>query len=153
MVQGFDFSLDTNGELMLNPETWDIHHKMDNDLRIQLAYNRIKSVSTNWFIDEIGANLESLIGQPCNRDTAEAGKLLITQQLTFDSLWEQEEILIKATINNMINITYNIYFKIKDKDTDDTYSYELIADIDLVKGVRIRYGWEPKYDRIKYKNI
>lgn len=153
MVQGFDFGLSTGGELVLNQSTWDIQAKMDNDLRLQLAYDRIKSVSTNWFIDEIGANLESLIGKPCNEAAAETGKTLIMQQLTFDSLWDPEEIFIKATIVDMINITYNIYFKIKDASTEDTYSYELIAEIDMVKGVNIRYGWEPKYDRIKYKNL
>ena len=153
MVQGFDFGLSTGGELVLNQSTWDIQAKMDNDLRLQLAYDRIKSVSTNWFIDEIGANLESLIGKPCNETAAENGKTLIMQQLTFDSLWDPEEIFIKATIVDMINITYNIYFKIKDASTEDTYSYELIAEIDMVKGVNIRYGWEPKYDRIKYKNL
>lgn len=153
MVQGFDFGLSTGGELVLNQSTWDIQAKMDNDLRLQLAYDRIKSVATNWFIDGIGANLESLIGKPCNEDAAETGKTLIMQQLTFDSLWEPEEIFIKATIVDMINITYNVYFKIKDASTEDTYSYELIAEIDMVKGVNIRYGWEPKYDRIKYKNL
>ena len=153
MVQGFDFGLNTGGELVLNQSTWDIQSKMDNDLRLQLAYDRIKSVSTNWFVDEVGANLESLIGKPCNETAAEAGKTLIMQQLTFDSLWDSEEIFIKATIVDMINITYNIYFKIKDASTEDTYSYELIAEIDMVKGVNIRYGWEPKYDRIKYKNL
>lgn len=153
MVKGFDFGLDTSGELVLNSNTWDIQAKTDNDLRLQLAYDRIKSVTNNWFIDKIGANLESLIGKPCNQDTAELGKTLINEQLTFDSLWDSSEIFIKASIIDMIHLTYNVYFKIKDESTEDTHSYEIIADIDLVKGVNIRYGWEPKYDRIKYKNL
>lgn len=153
MVKGFDFGLSTGGDLVLNPETWDIQAQTDNNLRLQLAYDRIKSVTTNWFMDDIGANLEALIGKPCNEDTAEAGKELIMHQLTFDSLWGTDEIFIKATIVDMINITYNVYFKIKDISTEDTYSYELVAEIDMVKGVKIRYGWEPKYDRIKYKNL
>lgn len=153
MVKGFDFGLSTSGELVLDPQTWDIQRKKDNDLRIQLAYNRIKSVTNNWFIDNVGANLESLIGKPCNRDNAEYGKNLIMQQLTFDKLWNNNEIFVKATIINMFNITYNIYFKLQDEATEDVYSYEMIAEIDLVKGVNIRYGWEPRYDRIKYKDI
>ena len=44
----------------------------------------------------------------------------------------------------MVNLVYNIFFKIKDETTEDVYSYEIIADIDLVKGVHVRYGWEPK---------
>lgn len=153
MVKGFDFGLSTSGELVLNQDTHDIEAKMDNELRLQLAYDRIKSVANNWFIDHVGADLESLIGKPCNKELAEAGKYLIIKQLTFDKLWDESEIHIKAAINDMINITYNVYFKIKDESTEDTSSYEIIAEIDLVKGVHIRYGWEPKYDRIKYKNL
>ena len=153
MVKGFDFGLSTDGELVLNPDTHDIQAKIDNELRLQLAYDRIKSVTTNWFIDQIGANLESLIGRPCNSEMAEAGKAFIMQQLTFDNLWDVSEIHIKATIKDMISIIYNVYFKIKDESTEDTSSYEIIAEIDLVKGVNIRYGWEPKYDRIKYKDL
>ena len=153
MIQGFDFKLNTKGYLVLNTDTWDIEKQTDDDLRLQLAYDRIKSVSTTWFIDEIGANLESLIGQPCNKTMAEAGKQLISQQLTFDNLWDEEEFFIKATIEDTMSITYNIFFKITDETTEDTSSYEIIATLDLVKGVNIRYGWEPKYDSIKYKNI
>ena len=143
-IIGFDFSLDTTGELVLDEETHDIKPSTDNELRLQLAYDRIKSVSTNWYIDHIGANLESLIGKPCNQFYAQNGKSLIIQQLTFDSLWDSSEFFIKASIISMTSIEYNIYFKIRDTETDDTYSYEIVATIDLVKGVNIRYGWEPR---------
>ena len=150
MIQGFDFGLSTSGELVLNENTHDIQAQMDNDLRLQLAYDRIKSIKNNWFIDEIGANLEFLIGKPSNKETAEYGKNLIYEQLIFDKLWNEDEIYIKANIINAVHFEYNVYFKIKDDSTDDTYSYEIIAEIDLVKGVKVRYGWEPKYDRIKH---
>ena len=144
MIQGFDIGLDTTGELVLDENTHDIKARVDNNLRLQLAYNRIKSISTNWFIDNIGADLESLIGKPCNKEYAEAGKGMIMKQLTFDGLWDSSEIHIKATIVDMIHLQYNIFFKIKDESTEDTSSYEIIAEIDLVKGVKIRYGWEPR---------
>jgi hypothetical protein len=151
MVQGFDIGIDTTGEMILDSSIHDILSKEEEELRLQLTYNRIKSVTENWFRDEeVGANLESLIGRPCNVATAENGKNLISHQLLFDKLWDEKEFFIKCTINNMINLVYNIYFKIEDKETDDTFSYEIIAEIDLVKGVKIRYGWEPKYDRIKH---
>lgn len=153
MVQGFDFGISTSGELVLDSDTFDIERKTDNDLRVQLAYDRIKSVTNDWFIDQIGANLESLIGKPCNQEYAEMGKTLILNQLTFDSLWDREDVFIKANIKDMINITYNVYLKIIDKEIEETYSYEIIAEIDLVKGVKVRFGWEPRYGRIKYKNI
>ena len=143
-IQGFDFGLDETGELLLNTNTYDILAKTDNDLRLQLSYDRIKSVTNNWFIDGIGSNLEYLIGKPCNEEYAEYGKTLISNQLTFDELWQSEEFFIKANIISMVNLVYNIFFKIKDETTEDVYSYEIIADIDLVKGVHVRYGWEPK---------
>jgi len=144
MVKGFDFGLDEQGELIIDEETHDILAKTNNDLRLQLAYDRIKSVSTNWFIDHIGADLESLIGQPCNEQFAEYGKKMITQQLVSDRLWDEEEFFIKASIKSIMSIEYNVYFKIVDEQTEDTYSYEIIATLDLIKGVNIRYGWEPK---------
>ena len=145
MVQGFDFGLDLTGELMLDKDSsLDIQTKSKDELRLQLAYDRIKSVSTNWFVDNIGADLESLIGKPCNVDTAESGKTLIGHQLTFDKLWEEEEFFIRAQINSNTEIEYNIFFKIKDEETEDIYSKELVAVIDLIKGVHIRYGWRPR---------
>lgn len=150
MIEGFDFGLDTSGELIIDQDTSDILKQTDDNLRLQLAYDRIKSVSTNWFIDHIGANLESLIGRPCDVQHAEEGKSLIDTQLTFDKLWDDKEFYIKANINSNTSITYNILFKIYNKDSEETYSYIIEATIDLVKGVFIRYGWEPKYDSTKY---
>lgn len=145
MVQGFDFGLDLSGELLLDKNTsLDILKKTENDLRLQLSYDRIKSVSNDWFEDHIGADLESIIGKPCNENTAEHGKELINEQLTFDQLWEEEEFFIKANIKSNMCIEYNVFFKIKDSETEDTYSFEISATIDLVKGVSIRYGWEPR---------
>jgi hypothetical protein len=143
-IQGFDIGLDTTGEIVLDNNTFDIKAQMNNDLRLQLAYDRIKSVSNNWFIDNIGANLEALIGKPCNKQNAEAGKAMITEQLTSDGLWDSTEFYIKSNIESMVHMEYSVFFKIKDEKTEDTFSYEIIATIDLVKGVNIRYGWEPR---------
>ena len=152
MIQGFDFGLDLSGELLLDEDdNLDILKKTENDLRLQLSYDRIKSVSTNWFEDHIGADLESIIGRPCDTSTADVGKNLIDKQLTFDDLWDEDEYLIKAKIKNDFTIEYNIFFKIKDEEADEVYSYEIDAIIDLIKGVHIRYGWRPrKNDSIKH---
>jgi hypothetical protein len=144
MVKGFDFGISTEGELLLDPDTYDIKRKTENELRLQLAYDRIKSVANDWYIDNIGSDLELLIGKPCNQEYAEKGKAMIASQLTFDKLWDQEEFYIRSIIHSMTNIEYNIYLKIIDSDTGDTYSYEINATIDLVKGVNVRYGWEPR---------
>lgn len=144
MPTGFDFEITTEGEVVVDKESHDISKVVDDNLRIQLAYDRIKSISHNWFVDEVGADLEELIGKPCTEDIAEWGKLKILKVLTVDDLWEEKNILIKAEIKNNINITYSIYLKIYQSETEETYSHEIIAELDLVKGVFIKYGWEPR---------
>lgn len=144
MVDGFDFGFTVDGEIILDSETHDIAHKTDDSLRIQLAYNRIKSVSTTWYIDEIGADLEEIVGRPCTEDIAEYGKTKIYNSLIYDELWDSDDIYIKAEILNNTMIVYSVYLKIYQSETEDTYSYEIVAEIDLIKGVNIRYGWEPR---------
>lgn len=144
MINGFDFGITSDGELIIDSNTHDIALSEHDTLRIQLAYNRIKSVSHNWFVDEIGADLEELIGKPCTEDIAEYGKLKITEELIKDDLWNKDDIFIKSEIKSNTNITYNIYLKIYQSSTEDVYSYEMEAELDLVKGVFIRYGWEPR---------
>lgn len=144
MIEGFDFGFTSDGELVIDNISHDINNTVNDDLRIQLAYNRIKSITHNWFVDEIGANLEELIGKPCTKETAEYGKEKIINELIFDELWNKDDIYIKSEIKNNTNITYEIFLKIYQTESEDVYSYEIIAELDLVKGVNIRYGWEPR---------
>lgn len=143
-MDGFDFGFSPDGEIIIDSDTHDIYKSKNDELKIQLSYNRIKSISKNWFIDEVGADLEEIIGKACNETTAEYGKLKIIDVLTFDGLWDDSDIFIKSEIKNNINITYNIFLKLRQSDTEEVYSYEIDAELDLVKGVHIRYGWEPK---------
>lgn len=143
-MDGFDFGFSPDGEIIMDTDTHDIYKSQEDELKIQLSYNRIKSISKNWFIDEVGADLEEIIGKACNETTAEYGKLKIIDVLTFDGLWDDSDIFIKSEIKNNINITYNIFLKLRQSDTEEVYSYEIDAELDLVKGVHIRYGWEPK---------
>ena len=140
----FDFGFSPDGEIIVDNDTHDIYKSREDELKIQLSYNRIKSISKNWFIDEVGADLEEIIGKACNETTAEYGKLKIIDVLTFDGLWDDSDIFIKSEIKNNINITYNIFLKLHQSDTEEVYSYEIDAELDLVKGVHIRYGWEPR---------
>lgn len=144
MINGFDFGFTPEGELVVDSDAHDILASKDNDLRIQLAYNRIKSISHDWFVDEVGADLEELIGKSCTEDIVEYGKTKIINVLTFDALWDSDDIFIKAEIKNNTMVIYSIYLKIHQAETEDTYSYEIEAELDLVKGVFVRYGWEPR---------
>jgi hypothetical protein len=144
MAEGFDFGFTADGEIVVDSLTHDIKASQNDDLRIQLAYNRIKSISNDWFVDGVGADLEEIIGKPCTEDIAEYGKLKIVDVLVFDGLWDDNDIFIKSEIKNNTNITYSIYLKLYQSETEDTYSYEITAELDLVKGVFIRFGWEPR---------
>ena len=143
-MDGFDFGFSPDGEIIVDANTHDIYKSHENELKIQLSYNRIKSISKNWFIDEVGADLEEIIGKACNETTAEYGKLKIIDVLTFDGLWNDKDIFIKSEIKNNIKITYNIYLKLRQSNTEEVYSYEIDVELDLVKGVHVRYGWEPR---------
>ena len=143
-MDGFDFGFSPDGGIIVDSDTHDIYKSQEDELKIQLSYNRIKSISKNWFIDKVGADLEEIIGKACNETTAEYGKLKIIDVLTFDGLWDDSDIFIKSEIKNNINITYNIFLKLRQSDTEEVYSYEIDAELDLVKGVHIRYGWEPR---------
>ena len=140
----FDFGFSPDGEIIVDSDTHDIYKSQEDELKIQLSYNRIKSISKNWFVDEVGADLEEIIGKACNETTAEYGKLKIIDVLTFDGLWNDNDIFIKSEIKNNTNITYNIFLKLRQSDTEEVYSYEIDAELDLVKGVNVRYGWEPR---------
>ena len=144
MTEGFDFGFSPEGEIIIDSQSSDIAKKQSNDLRIQLAYNRIKSIAKNWFVDEVGADLEEIIGKPCNKEISEYGKAKIINVLTYDNLWEEKNIFIKAEIEDNSVILYMVYLKIIDEETDETYSHEIDIELDLVKGVRVRYGWEPR---------
>ena len=143
-MEGFDFAITTEGELIIDEENHDIVKSLDDDLRIQLAYNRIKSISKNWFVDEVGADMEELIGRPCTEDMAEYGKQKIINVLLIDDLWNKDDIFIKAEIKDNVHIIYSIYLKLFQSETEDTISYEITVELDLIKGVFIKFGWDPR---------
>lgn len=154
-IEGFDLTFLQEGEIIVDETDHDIHTLEGDDLRIQLAYNRIKSISHDWFIDEVGADLEELIGKACNEDTVEKGKQKILSVLTIDELWDDKDIAIFGYIKDNTHIIYQVYLRLYQQDSEDTYSYEIDVELDLVKGVFIRYGWMPKregwFKGVRYK--
>ena len=143
-MDGFDFGFSPDGEIIVDSETHDIYKSKDDELKIQLSYNRIKSISKNWFIDEVGADMEELIGRPCTEDMAEYGKQKIINVLLIDDLWNKDDIFIKAEIKDNVHIIYSVYLKLFQSETEDTISYEITVELDLVKGVFIKFGWNPR---------
>ena len=143
-MDGFDFGFSPDGEIIVDSETHDIYKSKDDELKIQLAYDRIKSISKNWFVDEVGADMEELIGRPCTEDMAEYGKQKIINVLLIDDLWNKDDIFIKAEIKDNVHIIYSVYLKLFQSEIEDTISYEITVELDLVKGVFIKFGWDPR---------
>ena len=50
---------------------------------------------------------------------------------------------IKENYSNKLKVDER-YFKIYQQETEEVYSYEIDVELDLVKGVHVRYGWEPR---------
>ena len=143
-MDGFDFGFSPDGEIIVDSETHDIYKSKDDELKIQLSYNRIKSISKNWFVDEVGADMEELIGRPCTEDMAEYGKQKIINVLLIDDLWNKDDIFIKAEIKDNVHIIYSVYLKLFQSETENTISYEITVELDLIKGVFIKFGWDPR---------
>ena len=158
MPEGFDFSFLPEGDIIVDENNHDIKTSSDYDLKIALAYNRIKSITHDWFVDNIGANLEELIGRPCTIANVKYGKQKIIESLTYDGLWSEEDVYVSSKIENNTRIIYSVYLKIYETANandiimnresaalaEDPVSYEITAELDLVKGVYIRYGWRPR---------
>lgn len=140
-MAGFDFKIDATGEIVIDPKSYDIAKIEDQNLKIQLAYVRIKSCINEWYYDEVGANLEELVGRAAKPSTVETGKARIIKVLTYDELWNEEDIFVQSIIENARKLTYAVYFKLKTDNEFGETSKTLYVDLDLIKGVKIRYGW------------
>lgn len=141
MAEGFDFGIAPDGEIVIDNKTHDIAQVTDNELKIQLAYTRIKSCINEWYYDEVGANLEELVGRAAKTSTIEVGKSRIIEVLTYDELWDTEDLFVQSIIENATKLTYAVYFKVKTNDEFGETSKTIYIDLDLVKGVKVRYGW------------
>lgn len=140
-MAGFDFNISESGELIIDEVNHMINSVTDDELRIQLAYTRIKSIANNWFYDYVGADLEALVGRSIQVETIESGKSKISNVLTFDGLWNPEDILITANVKNSTNLVYSVYLKTYTNDFLKEKSTEIIINLDLIKGVKINFGW------------
>lgn len=138
MPDVYDFSLNESGELDINTEH-DIDIKSLDDLRIQMAYTRIKSVANGWYVDHIGADLEEIIGRPCSEEYADIGKNKILDSLIYDELWDRNDVYIKSEIVDNKKIKYYVYLRTYQDYQEDVLTTEIIVELDLIRGINIRY--------------
>ena len=139
-MAGFDFNIDELGDLVVDKQH-EIKKVTDNELKIQLAYTRIKSIANGWFYDHVGADLEELVGRSIKEDTVEIGKNKIINALTFNDLWNENDILVTANIKDATHLIYSVYLKTYTNDEYGEKAIEIKVELDLIKGVKIKFGW------------
>lgn len=127
-----DFKLTLNGDIELT--NGDIADIKDKSLLVQHAISRLKSVKIDWFKDNIGADMEELIGLPNTRETGDLGKDKIIKAMTEDELFKEGEVEVSIYPVSKTSIAYNVAF-----DKAPYGKFELNATLDLVKGINV---WE-----------
>lgn len=130
-----DFIISTEGDLSL--EGTNLLGTDDDRFRVQLAMCKIASVTHDWFYDNVGCDLEELIGKPLNDVTLSTGSDMIYAELFKTKLFDSDDIKITSKKLDNVNIGYNVYIK----NLNQKYYYHVIeVCIDIVKGIDIKIG-------------
>lgn len=126
-----DLMINQFGELAIC--NGDIRTCTDDELKFQKAICISKSVAKNWFIDNIGADLEQIVGDTISPTTISKGKELLYTSLS--DVYIRTDIYIEEELDGT-TIKYTVYLK----NSDNISSRVLYVDIDLVAGINIRIG-------------
>lgn len=126
-----DIKLTEDGDLFLEDDLYIIY---DVDYIKQQICNRIKTMSPDWFYDNIGADMEQLLGQPNTKDTAVKGIDLIRDALSGDGFIDKDSVYIKPIPVNNETIAYFVMIQIEGADKPLTFQ----VDIALSAGINIR---------------
>lgn len=133
-----DFMIDDYGELCIevnNENKNSLLEAKNDELRKQIAVCRIMSVTHDWFYDNVGSDLEQIIGEALNEHTMNLGKELIIDSLTKNNFLTIEEIIVENVVIDFESIGYNVY--IKQIQRKDIYTVIKVS-LDLIKGITIK---------------
>lgn len=131
----FDFAITDDGELKFDIHNKDISKSQYDATFRQNALCRIKSIVTDWFNTDIGANLEEFLGEECNNETAENIISRIKTSLVYDDLLQRDDIYcIPQVESNSISILVFIRGKYSENPS------LINVRIDIVGGVKVDYG-------------
>lgn len=136
-----DFYLTNDGDLELFQEV-DLEGKVSNSildtdkdtLRNQIAMCRILSVTHDWFYDNVGADLEQIIGEAVTTNTLTTGRELILDSLTKNDFISSDDIRIESIITSPNSIGYNVYIK---QMYNQNFFIMFEVTLDLIKGVKV----------------
>lgn len=132
---GTDLRLTEDGDLVI--ERGDLSTVTKQEFVKQTARNRIKTSDPDWYdyiIDEIGANLEDLLGRPNNPETARLGIEKIGEALTKDGLVDTDDIYIKPVPVGRYVIGFFIFIRVD--DVGQPLFFEVLFNLDTGLTVR-----------------
>lgn len=131
---GFDFSITESGELILDEDN-DIKKTSKDDLRIQRVICAIKSISSDWYNDNIGADLEQYIGEQISQELINSFVSSIYSAVIATNAVAKEDLFIVPNVYKT-SIILSIFLK----KINSNSSYNISVNFDMVKGVNISFG-------------
>lgn len=120
-----DFKLTDVGDLSLSSER-ELEFSQNDALNLQYALARVKSAKNDWYIDNVGADLERLIGEPLNEQLIEQGKQMIMDALTEYNLFKISEIYIQHREDvEEDQLSYYVYLRMSSMERSQVLSVSL----------------------------
>lgn len=120
-----DFKLTDIGDLSLSSER-ELEFSQNDALNLQYALARVKSAKNDWYIDNVGADLERLIGEPLNEQLIEQGKQMIMDALTEYNLFKISEIYIQHREDvEEEQLSYYVYLRMSSMERSQVLSVSL----------------------------
>jgi len=120
------------GDLVIGQDG-DIKDTSENELLsfAQEVQTRVRSGLYDWALQpHIGAGLVDLIGEPNNRETAEAGKTKLISALIKDSFLDASRINIKYMPVGNSKLIYRIKLSVPDTTEDVIFTLTTLVDTD-----------------------
>lgn len=132
-MNDLDLKFTKDGDLVLG-EDGDFLITEGLECRKQFAHNIIKSISRDWFVDNVGADLEALYGLPVRLARRE-GIFKITAGLTKHDIFKRNNFYVDGRITDKNTIVY-LVFLIEDNDVVASIEVELR----LTGSININWG-------------
>jgi len=103
-----DFKITEDGDLILSSDN-DLEVVTSIDYVKQCVTSRLRSVTSDWYYDHIGADLEGFIGNPNTKENALEMKLNIINALTIDKFCDMDDIVIYITPTPNMILVIGLY--------------------------------------------
>lgn len=129
-----DIEMSLDGDFILDSSKTIYKEIADEDVRLQICVNRIKSVTNDWYGEDLNCNLEEVLGYPVIEATDKIIKTKIQTTLTFDHFIDISDLYIETLNADEHGINYVVYVKKVGFDV----AHAISVDIDLVAGINIR---------------